>query len=113
LKSTLSSSILSPQNTDNAQKRPNDSDLGTDNTPESISGCGDKPNMPKERITAIRKKPTDPVKVRFLKDYRTQIPRPGVPNAYDDKLYHAGDVVELQRWNAENLLKREIVELVA
>jgi hypothetical protein len=57
--------------------------------------------------------PTDLVKVRFLKEYRTQIPRPGVPNAYDDKIYPISDVAELQRWKAEDLLKRCIVELAA
>ena len=49
------------------------------------------PNPSKDAPTPAKTKkklsPTDPVKVRFLKEYRTQIPRPGVPNAYDDKLY--------------------------
>jgi hypothetical protein len=57
--------------------------------------------------------PSDLVKVRFLKEYRTQIPRPGVPNAYDDKVYLVGEIAELQRWKADDLLKRSIVELVA
>ena len=57
--------------------------------------------------------PTDPIKVRFVKEYRTQIPRPGVPNAFDDKLYLVGEIAELQRWEAEKLLARGIVELVA
>jgi DNA repair photolyase len=57
--------------------------------------------------------PYEPVKVRFLKDYRTQVPRPGVSNAYDDRLYLAGEVAEIARWKAEDLLKRGIVELVA
>jgi len=71
----------------------------------------DEPTPP----TAAKKKPapTDPVRVRFLKEYRTQIPRTDEPNTYDDKLYLIGEIAELQRWKAEDLLNRGIVELVA
>ncbi len=62
---------------------------------------------------AKKPQPTDLVKVRFLKDYRTQIADPDNPKKYADHLYEAGDTVMLQRWMAEDLLKRGIVELVA
>lgn len=57
--------------------------------------------------------PTDLVEVRFLKEYRTQVPRPGFPDAYDDRLYRVGEIATLQRWKAEDLLRKGIVELVA
>jgi hypothetical protein len=71
------------------------------------SDCG------KTQTPANHVKVTDPVKVRFLKDYRTQIAKLGEPNSYVDKLFLAGEIVELQRWKAEDLVKRDIVEQVA
>lgn len=62
--------------------------------------------------TPSKPKPNDPLQARFLKDYRTQVPRPGVPNAFDDRLYLAGEVAELQRWEAEKLSERGIVEVM-
>lgn len=58
------------------------------------------------------KKPDDILKVRFLKEYRTHVPRPGVPNAYDDKLYLIGEIADQQRWRVERLLEKGIVELM-
>jgi hypothetical protein len=57
--------------------------------------------------------PDAPTRVRFLKEYRTQIPRPGVSNAYDDKLYHVGEIVNNPAWKVKDLVACGIVEVLA
>jgi len=84
------------------------------NTPEIVAIPTMGPHPRKDEPTPGKKpNPDDLVEVRFLKEYRTQVPRPGEPNAYDDKLFLIGEIAEMQRWKAEDLLKRGIVELVA
>lgn len=53
-------------------------------------------------------------KVRVLnKDgYRTQIPSPEDQFKFVDRLFLAGEIIEVQRWKAKDLLERGIVELV-
>ena len=52
------------------------------------------------------------VKVRFLKDYRTQISQ-DEPNKFIDKMYRAGEVAEIPAWKVADLLARGIAELAA
>lgn len=60
-----------------------------------------------------KRDPDAPTRVRFLKEYRTQIPRPGVANAYDDTLYHVGEIVEIPAWKIKDLVAFGIVEVLA
>lgn len=72
------------------------------------------PDPHRDLPTPTKKKPgpSEPVKVRILKEWRTQIPRPGVPNAFDDRLYRVGEVIEVPRWKVEDLQKKGIAEVV-
>jgi hypothetical protein len=82
-------------------------------TPATPANQPEDSDCAKTQTPANRVKITDPMKIRFLKDYRTQIAKLGEPNSYVDKLSLAGEIAELQRWKAEDLVKRGIVELVA
>ena len=62
---------------------------------------------------ASKPRPTDLKQVRILKEYRTQVPRPGVPNAYDDRLYHVGEIAEMQAWKVKDLIERGVAEEVS
>lgn len=60
--------------------------------------------------TPIKPNPNTPCKVRFLKDYRTQIPCNGLPDKFEDKLYLKDELAEIPAYRAKDLIKREIVE---
>ena len=79
-----------------------------------LLSCGDgSPTMgPNPRKDALT--PTKPdVKLLLLKDYRTQIPRPGEPNTFDDVLYDAGKIIEVPQWKAKQLIEKGIAEATA
>lgn len=62
------------------------------------------------------KKPDQRAKVRveiIAKDgYRTQIAAEGNPNKFVDRLFECGQIVELERWKAADLIKRGIAKAV-
>ena len=68
-----------------------------------------------EEIRRTKKpSPSDMEKVRILKQggYKTQISLPDNPNKFVDHHFNCGEVVEVQHWRAENLIKRGIAEAV-
>lgn len=71
---------------------------------------------PRKDLQASTKKPdpTDLEKVRILArdGYRTQIPLPGNPNKFADRLYSFGEIIEVQRWRANDLIKRGVAVAV-
>lgn len=54
--------------------------------------------------------PDAPHKLRLLKEWRTNVPRPNVLNAWDDKLYPAGEIVEVPIWKVKDLIAKGIAE---
>ena len=91
----------------------NDNKMSGGQTPATPANQPKDSDCGKTQTPANHVKVTDPVKVRFFKDYRTQIAKLGEPNSFVDKLFLAGEIAELQRWKAEDLVKRDIVEQVA
>lgn len=65
------------------------------------------------RITT-KPSPSDLEKVRILKPdgYRTQILSSDDPLKFIDHLFNCGEVVEVQHWRAEDLIRRSIAEAV-
>lgn len=57
---------------------------------------------------------TDWEKVRILKPdgYRTQISSRDNPNKFVDHLFNCGEIVDVQHWRAEDLIRRGIAEAV-
>jgi len=72
---------------------------------------------PRKDLLASTKRPdpTDLEKVRILAmdGYRTQIPLPGNPNKFADRFYSFGEIIEVQRWKANDLIKRGVAVAVA
>ena len=58
------------------------------------------------------KKEDAKVSVRFKIDYKTQLPRPGNPNAFDDREFHEGETLEVSSWQAKLWAGRGVVEVL-
>lgn len=58
--------------------------------------------------------PTSPEKLRILAadGYRTQIPYPGNPNKFVDRVFKRGEIAEFQHWKAVDLIEKGIAERV-
>ncbi len=68
----------------------------------------DEPTPPKKTSPTTREK----VRIINPNGYRTQIPSPDDPKKFIDRLYSFGEVVELEHWNTDDLIKRGIAEAV-
>ena len=79
--------------------------LAQNETDEAL--VNDKPKIAaKARIDTTRR---DPIKTRILKEYPSQISEGG---SWVDHVYHAGEEATFERWRAEDLVKRGVVELL-
>ena len=74
-------------------------DNGSDAKPCLVQGGGAK---------HTKSDHAEPVKLRFLKDYRTNIPKPDEPSKYIDKLYLAGEVADIPAWKAKQWIEKGI-----
>jgi P4 family phage/plasmid primase-like protien len=56
--------------------------------------------------------PNAPVIVQFRTDYKTEIERPGEPNAWDPHQFHEGDTLKVPFWRAKTWTERGVAEIV-
>jgi hypothetical protein len=61
---------------------------------------------------ARKSDPDMPVIVRFRADYKTEIERPGVPNAWDTHLFHEGETLQVPFWRAKAWIERVLSNLL-
>jgi len=68
--------------------------------------------LTEETRRTAKPSPTDLEKVRIMKPegYRTQVSSSDYPLKFVDHLFNCGEVVEVQHWRAEDLIKRGIAE---
>jgi hypothetical protein len=68
--------------------------------------------LAEETRRTAKPSPTDLEKVRIMKPegYRTQVSSSDDPFKFVDHLFNFGEVVEVQHWRAEDLIKRGIAE---